>query len=92
MSYELYYHPRVKRSDLARIDPAAKERIRNAIETRLGEKPQDYSEPLRKTLKTYRKLRVGDYRVIFRVDGNTVFVLAVVHRKEAYLRARRRTR
>jgi len=92
VSYELYYHPAVKRSDLPRIDRAAKERIRNAIETRLGEKLQYYSEPLRKTLKPYRKLRVGDYRVIFRVDGDTVFVLAVVHRKEAYQRARRRMR
>lgn len=92
VSYELYYHPQVRQSDLPRIDPAARERIRKAIETRLGEMPQYHSEPLRKTLKPYRKLRVGDYRVIFRVDGDRVFVLAVLHRKDAYQRARRRTR
>ena len=30
---------------------------------------------------TYR-LRIGDYRAIFRVDGNTVRVLRIVHRSE----------
>lgn len=90
MSYELRYHPQVKRNDIPQLDHAARERIRTAIETRLVERPEYYSEPLRKTLKPYRKLRVGDYRVVFRVSDNIVFILAVLHRKEAYQRARRR--
>ena len=90
MSYELRYHPQVKRSDLPKLDRAARGRIRTAIETRLVEMPEYYSEPLRKTLKPYRKLRVGDYWVIFRVTDTTVFIIAVLHRKEAYQRARRR--
>jgi mRNA interferase RelE/StbE len=90
VSYELSYHPQVGQSDRPGIDRAARERTRHAIETRLRETPENYSEPLRKTLKPYRKLRVGDYRVVFRVDGNIVFVLAVLYRKEAYKRARRR--
>ena len=92
MSYELRYHPQVKRSDLPKLDRDARARIRAAIEARLIQKPEYYSEPLRKTLKPYRKLRVGEYRVILRVDETTVFILAVLHRKEAYQRARRRTR
>jgi len=36
-------------------------------------------------------LRVGDYRVILRVNENIVFNLAILHRKEAYQRAQRRT-
>ena len=92
MSYELRYHPQVKRSDLPKLDRDARVRIRAAIEARLIQKPEYYSEPLRKTLKPYRKLRVGEYRVILRVDETTVFILAVLHRKEAYQRARRRTR
>lgn len=91
MSYELRYHPQVKRSDLPELDRVAKERIRAAIEARLTRRPEYYSEPLRKTLKPYRKLRVGEYRVVFRVDEATVFILAVLHRKEAYQRAQRRT-
>lgn len=90
MSYEFRYHPQVKRSDLPKLDRTVRERIRAAIETSLTQRPEYYSEPLRKTLKPYRKLRVGDYRVILHIDKNTVFILAVLHRKEAYQRARRR--
>ena len=90
MSYELRYHPQVKRSDLPKLDRVAKKRIRAAIEARLTQRPEYYSEPLRRTLKPYRKLRVGEYRVILRIDETTVFILAVLHRKEAYQRARRR--
>jgi mRNA interferase RelE/StbE len=41
-------------------------------------------EPLRKTLKGYWKQRVGDYRVVFRVDGEQVLVLGICHRNEVY--------
>ncbi len=92
LSYKLLYHPQVKRSDLPEVDRAARDRIRAAIEYRLIHRPEHYSEPLKRTLKPYRKLRVGDYRVIFRVDETAVFILAVLHRKEAYQQARRRTK
>ncbi|MFP3998637.1 MAG: glycoside hydrolase 100 family protein [Desulfobacterales bacterium] len=45
----------------------------------------EYGEPLRKTLKNYRKLRVGDYRIVFRVEGNEIFVPGICHRREACL-------
>ena len=50
-----------------------------------------YSEPLRKTLKTYRKLRVGDYRVVLKIEDRVVTVLAVCHRRHVYQRAQRRS-
>jgi mRNA interferase RelE/StbE len=46
--------------------------------------PHEYGEPLRKTLKGYWKLRVGDYRVVFRVDGDEILILGICHRKEVY--------
>ena len=30
------------------------------------------------------RLRVGDYRVLFEVEGSTVVVYRVLHRKDAY--------
>jgi hypothetical protein len=30
--------------------------------------PQEYGTPLRKTLKGYWKLRVGDYRVVYKIS------------------------
>ncbi len=59
-------------------------RIREAIETRLLTAPQEYGEPLRRTLKGYWKLRIGDYRVVFRVQDTNILILGIIHRKEVY--------
>ncbi len=34
------------------------------------------------TLKGYWKLRVGDYRVVFKVSGQEVWILGIINRKE----------
>jgi mRNA interferase RelE/StbE len=46
--------------------------------------PQEYGLPLRKNLGGYWKLRVGDYRVVFKVEREIVFVLGIRHRKNIY--------
>jgi mRNA interferase RelE/StbE len=61
-------------------------RIQRAIENRLTVEPQKYGEPLRRTLKGYWKLRVGDYRVVFRIVKNEVWIFAVMHRRDVYQR------
>jgi len=52
--------------------------------------PHEYGEPLRKTLKGYWKMRVGDYRVVFRVAGEEIVVFGICHRKDVYPLAERR--
>lgn len=84
VGYTLKYHPSVKTEDIPKLDKRNAKKIRQAIETRLLVAPQEYGEPLRRTLKGYWKLRVGDYRVIFRVLGDDILVLGIIHRKEAY--------
>ncbi len=83
MVFGLVYHPDVKK-DVARLDNRLKRRIKTAIENRLTVAPHQYGEPLRKTLKGYWKLRVGDYRVVFKISGNEVLILGIIHRKEVY--------
>ena len=39
--------------------------------------PEKYGEPLKKELFGYRKLRVEDYRVIYRIRKETVTVLVL---------------
>jgi mRNA interferase RelE/StbE len=68
-----------------------KERIRNAIENRLAVSPERYGVPLRKTLKGYWKLRVGDYRIVFRMTSDQVTILVIVRRKTVYQEAGKRT-
>ena len=84
MAYTISYHHLVKSEDIPKLDNTVKTRIRKAIETRLMTAPEEYGEPLRKTLKGYRKLRVGDYRVVFKVEGNESTILGIRHRRDIY--------
>ena len=86
MKYQLLYHPDIAEEDLRDIPKNIKKRLRKAIEERLGSNPGKYGEPLKRGLKGYRKLRVGDYRVIYKVEKKTVIILKIGHRKEVYQR------
>jgi mRNA interferase RelE/StbE len=88
--FVLRYHSDVKDIDLPKIDAKIKNRIRNAIESRLIIAPHQYGEPLKRTLKGYWKLRVGDYRVVYKIVNSEVWILGIIHRKDVYERMDRR--
>lgn len=83
MSYKIFYHQDIQK-DLSDLPQNIKERICKAIEDRLLKDPIKYSDALRKSLKGYRKLRIGDYRVIFKMEEEDIIVLKIGHRKEIY--------
>lgn len=91
MTYRLVYHAAVAEEDLSEIPANVRARIARAIPARLAEKPEQYGSPLRGTLKGYWKLRVGDYRVVYRIAGGEVRILAIRHRKRIYEEAARRS-
>ncbi len=76
--------------DLKKIPTASRSRIARAIEERLVTEPERFGAPLTGTLGGYWKLRVGDYRVVFKIGARDVWILAIVHRKDVYERASRR--
>lgn len=84
MAYKLEYHPDVKKTDLHKIDAKNRKMIKRAIEERLVRQPEIYGKPLQRTLKGYWKLRVGDYRVVFKVSSASIFIFGIIHRKEVY--------
>ncbi len=90
MPFKLRYHPDVKNIDIPLLDAKLRVRIKNAIESRLAIAPHLYGEPLRKTLRGYWKLRVGDYRVIFKIVGEEVWILGIIHRKKVYEEIKKR--
>ncbi len=92
MAHAFRYHPRVRDEDLPRISAELRRRIARSIETRLATAPERYGAPLSGSLRGYWKLRVGDYRVVFQMREREVWILAVIHRKDAYERAERRLR
>ena len=88
--YRLLYHPSVRSEDIPRINRNLRKRIARAIQSRLGTAPQQYGEPLKRTLKGYWKLRVGDYRVVFRILRREVLIYGIIHRRDVYTRITQR--
>jgi len=82
--FELRYHPDVKSIDIPLLDVKLRSPIKKAIEMRLMTAPHLYGEPLRKTLRGYWKLRVGDYRVVFKIVAEEVWIFGIIHRKKVY--------
>ena len=84
MAYNLFYHPDVNKVDLPVIDEKNKIMIKRAIEERLATNPEVYGKPLQRTLKGYWKLRVGEYRVVFKIFGNDIRIFGIIHRRRVY--------
>jgi len=84
MNFEIQYHELVYREDIPKLSKILKQRIKRAIEEKLMAHPEIYGKPLRRSLKGYRKLRVGDYRIIFRITGNIIKIFIIQHRSKVY--------
>lgn len=80
----LRFHPKVKAVDVPKLDPTVRDRIRRAIESKLTHSPEHHAKPLAHTLAGLWCLRVGDWRVIFAIRGEEVWVLRIGHRREVY--------
>ncbi|MDD5587351.1 MAG: type II toxin-antitoxin system RelE/ParE family toxin [Alphaproteobacteria bacterium] len=86
MTYAIEYFERVVNRDIPSLPKTMRTRIKNAIETRLAVDPVGFGKPLQNTLKGYRRLRIGDYRVVFRIEASRrcVVIVAIAHRKSIY--------
>ena len=74
----------MEKIDLPQINKNVRLRIQKAIEERLMTEPTKYGKPLRKSLKGYWKLRVGDYRIVYKIKNEEVFIFGIIHRKKIY--------
>lgn len=82
--YAIFYHHLVVRDDIPKLPHLWKKKAQQAIESKLTTMPDIYGKPLRRSLKNYRKLRVGDYRIIYRIEGDKVKIFAIQHRSVVY--------
>jgi len=81
VKYTLAFKPRA-RKDLRALGSENVRRVLEKIEALTDDLAGDV-----KRLTDYTpefRLRVGDYRVLFEIDGSTIIVYRVVHRREAY--------
>jgi mRNA interferase RelE/StbE len=70
-------HRLVLSEDFKRIDDHKQKIIINAIKKKLSLAPKEYGAPLLGEFKNYWKLKVDDYRVIYRIVEDEVVVLVV---------------
>ncbi len=93
-TWTLSFHEEVE-TDLRSLGTTKAQRTLRAIQKKLKTAPLDYGKPLSGSLAGYHKLRVGDARIVYRVnqDKVEVFVIAVGPRRnsEVYSTASRRT-
>jgi mRNA interferase RelE/StbE len=81
---KIRYHPKVKNEDIPRLSSNIAVRIENAIRNRLMVNPVKYGFYLRGSLKGYRKLRAGDWRIIYRIVDKEIRIIAIGNRKDVY--------
>ena len=82
MNWKIIYHRAVEK-DLQQIGIPGARRIIQAIDKKLASSPLEFGAPLSGDLAGLRKLRVGDYGVVYQVRDTEVviYILAVGPRR-----------
>ena len=82
--WKIKIHPLITKEDFKKINKHAQSIILKTIYKKLSVAPEKYGSPLRGPLKSYWKLKISNYRIIYRIDKNMikVFVLKVGIRRD----------
>jgi len=82
LSYKIAFKSSVSR-DLKKIRNDQVEKILKKIERYLPDKADTFPS-LTGKFAGLRKFRVGDYRIIYTIIGDTALILRISHRRESY--------
>ena len=84
--FEVVYFPRVSKEDIPSLPSKIRVRIKKAIEERLRTHPVEFGKPLQYSWIGHRRMRVGDYRIVYKIDikNRRVIVVLIKHRKDVY--------
>jgi len=81
----VYKKPAVKSINI--LPPHIKKRVKTKLEWFVvQDKPLDFAEHLTKPADAQYRYRVGVYRILFDVEGDSIVVLLIQHRSEVYRR------
>ncbi|MDG7056559.1 MAG: type II toxin-antitoxin system RelE/ParE family toxin [Wolbachia endosymbiont of Penenirmus auritus] len=91
MGYTIIYLDNVLEKDLPSLPKTVRKRIIKAINERLTVDPINLGKTLDHSLKGYKGLRVGDYRVLYDVNTSKyeVTIVTVGHRGTIYEKAKK---
>lgn len=82
--YRIRYSVRVRFIEIPKLDHSVRLAVLQAIELKLMIAPEAFGKPLRHTLRLLRVLRVGDWRIVYQLSGDEVYVVTIRHRKKGY--------
>ncbi len=82
MNYKITFKESVSR-DLKKIDKHQVNKILNKIEEILSERAETIPS-LKGKFSGLRRLRIGNYRVIYAIIEDSVLITRIQHRKDAY--------
>ena len=93
MTWGIRFHPAVE-ENLKALGTAEARRVLRVIRERVAQgEPDKIGKPLQGALAGYRRVRTGDVRIVYRINGTEiVLILCVVARRddEVYVAATRR--
>ncbi|WP_434732356.1 type II toxin-antitoxin system RelE family toxin [Wolbachia endosymbiont of Zygogramma bicolorata] len=89
--YTIKYLKSVREEDIPSLPENIKTGIKKAVRERLTVDPIKLGELLHHSLKGHRRLRVSNYRIIYRVNTveHKVTIVAIGHRDTIYEKARK---
>jgi len=82
LAFNITYKKSVAR-DISHLDKKEARRIIDKIENNLAENAESYPV-LKGEFAGLRKMRVGDYRVVFTIMDKNILILRIGHRREIY--------
>jgi mRNA interferase RelE/StbE len=78
MNWSVRFHPAVG-EDLKQLGKAEARRILKVVHERLAEgEPEKAGKPLRGLRSGYRRIRTGDVRIVYRIEGSTIVLVLCV--------------
>ena len=84
MRYRIEYGPHIDWKRFRRLSKNDKERIQMMIEQKLMNRPDHFGKPLRHPLFGLWSMRVGEYRVVYRILDDVVKIEVMGHRSTIY--------
>lgn len=81
--FEITYHHKIP-DDVSRLSSSNTQEIEKAISEKLTVSPDFFGKPLQFSLKGLRSMRVGDYRVIFKLTKSEVYIVLIAHKSIVY--------
>ena len=84
--WNVVYLPVVQHEDIPALDKAIKQQVKKAIDEKLALDSIGFGKPLQYSLNGNRRLRVGHYRIIYKIKTDTreIIISAIQHRKGVY--------